>query len=177
VLAFYGQGLPDFIAGFRPAAVLPWLADMARLEMARVVACHAADADPVAAAALGQALAHGERIAELRLACHPSVATLQSAHAVVSLWAAHQGDGAIGAIDIDTPEAAIVLRCGLDVLVLPAPAGAVAFVQAVQVGQALGDAAGAASAAAPQFDLTATLSLLLAHGALTSLSLPTRPAP
>jgi hypothetical protein len=35
-LAEYGSELPDFLAGFAPAAGLPWLADLARLEWTRI---------------------------------------------------------------------------------------------------------------------------------------------
>jgi hypothetical protein len=175
VLAFYGEGFPDFIAGFPPAASLPYLADVARLEVARVRAYHAADAEPVASDVVVLALASGERIGELQLVAHPSLQVVCSDFAVVSLWAAHQGDPAqtdLGAIDIEQGENALVLRDGLDVLVLRAPDGATAFAGAVLEGKNLGDAAEATIAACPGFDLSATLALLLGHGALTSIHLP-----
>lgn len=174
VLAPYGQALPEFIEQFAPARSVPYLADMARLEHARVVACHAADAEPVASQAVGLALGSGERIGELRLACHPSVISFSSRYAVVSLWAAHQGGAAIEAVDVDAAETALVVRQGLDVLVLRAPAGTAAFVRALGQGLGLGDAAAAATSAAPEFDLSSTLTLMLGHGALSSLHLPPR---
>lgn len=174
LLAHYGEALPEFIEGFEPARSVPYLADMARLERARVAAYHAADAEPVASETVGLALASGERIGELQLGLHPSVAALSSRFAMVSLWAAHQGAEAIQSVNVDVAERAIVLRQGLDVLVLPAPAGAVEFVLALQGGAGLGDATAVAQGAAQGFDLTSTLSLLLGHGALTSIHLPRR---
>lgn len=174
VLAHYGQDLPEFIDQFAPARSVPYLADMARLEYARVRAYHAADADAVAATTVSLALANGERVGELRLTCHPSLATLGSRYAVVSLWAAHQGSGELGAVDTDAPEAAIVVREGLEVVVLRAPAAALEFVQAIQQGRGLADAAALATSAAAAFDLSSTLALLLRHGAITSLQLPRR---
>jgi hypothetical protein len=47
-------------------------------------------------------------------------------------------------------------------------------VAAVERGCRLGEAAAFAAGARPEFDLTATLSLLLGHGVLTSLHLPRR---
>jgi hypothetical protein len=124
---------------------------------------------------VGLAMAAGaDRLGELQLALHPSLSTVESRHAVVSLWAAHQGEGGLEAVHVDTPECAVVVRPALDVLVLKAPAGAAAFVAAVGRGCPLGEAAAIAAGAAPGFDLTATLSLLLGHGALTSLHLPRR---
>ncbi|MDE2082781.1 MAG: putative DNA-binding domain-containing protein [Burkholderiales bacterium] len=173
ILAHYGGGgFAGFIEGFEPARPLPYLADMARLEFARVRAYHAADAEPVAAEVVGRALGCDERIGELRLVGAPSLAAVDSGHPVVSLWAAHQGDGDLAAIDVDQPEAALVLRPALDVLVLKCPAGAATFVVALQDGLALGDAAERAAARAPAFDLAASLSLLLAHGALAAIHLP-----
>jgi hypothetical protein len=176
VLAHYGRDFPSFIAAFEPAQGLPYLADVARLEVARVAAYHAADAQPVSDESVSLALASGERMGELRLVLQPSVNTIASPHAVVALWAAHQAhdEHDIAPIDIDVPESALILRLGLDVLVLPAPGGTVDFVEAVRAGMNLGEAAAHAAAAAPGFDLTAALSQLFAHGALSSLHLPPR---
>jgi len=172
VLARYGEAFPTFIEEFQPARTVPYLADVARLEMARVRAYHAADAEPVAAAALSAALAGGDRIGELRIVCHPSVAIVGSAFAVASLWSAHQGEGEVGDVDPDDAQAALVLREGLDVLVIRVSPGAAEFVAAILQGRRLGDAAGAAINAESAFDLPATLALLMGHGAITSIHFP-----
>lgn len=172
VLAHYGGDLPEFIEGFAPARSVPYLADMARLELARVSAYHAADAPALAGESVSQALASGDRMPELRLRCHPSLAIIESRFAVVSLWAAHQGEGDLATVDPDQAEAAIVLRQGLDVLTLRAPPGAAEFMTAIGRGQNLGDAASQAASAHANFDLSATLTLLLSHEALTAIHLP-----
>ena len=174
VLAHYGEAFSGFIEQFAPARSVPYLADMARLEMARVRAYHAADAEPVATENVGLAMASGDRIGELSLICHPSVAVVCSAFAVVSLWSAHQGSGDLAAVDPFVGEDAIVLRQDLDVLVVRLPPGAAAFVTALHQGRCLGDAAAIATNAAAGFDLSATLALLMGHGALTSIHLPRR---
>ena len=48
----YGGSFADFIAGFAPAAPLPYLRDMARLEYAQGLAYHAADREPLPPASL-----------------------------------------------------------------------------------------------------------------------------
>jgi hypothetical protein len=56
ILLDYGAGFPDFIRQFEPAAVLPYLADVARIERAWTEAYHAPEAspiDPAAFSALG----------------------------------------------------------------------------------------------------------------------------
>lgn len=174
VLAHYGCAFPDFISSFEPARQLPYLSDMARLEQARVRAYHATNANPVTAEKVGQAMASGDRIGELHLVCHPSVDVVDSAHAVVSLWAAHQGEADLAAIDPFQPEAAVILREALDVLVLPLPPGAATFLASIRQDHCLGSAASAALDATPAFDLSTTLALLLGHGAVTSIHLPRR---
>jgi hypothetical protein len=179
VLSRYGQALPDFIAGFQPASGLPWLPDLARLEFARVAACHAADAPALGAAVLAQALARPEALAGARLRLQPGLQVLASRWAVVSLWAAHQQgsererDAALASLALDQPEHALVLRDPQwQVQVLWVDAGTAAFMGAVQQGQAFAAAAEAGLQAQPDFQLAALLGLLLQHGALTAIELP-----
>jgi hypothetical protein len=151
---------------------------MARLECARTRACHAADAQMLTAEAGAAALADGERVGDLRLVCHPSLNLVVTRHAVVSIWAAHQTDGEVvlDAIDPSQPEAALVLRPRLDVLVVPLSAGRApglaAFVSALQRQDGLANAAALAVAAQDDFDLAAILQLLVTHGALSAIHLP-----
>ena len=174
VLALYGDDLPDFIAGFAPAAGLPWLADVARLEWLRCQASQAADAVPLQAldGPVLAALQDQARAPLLRVRLHPSVGVLCADHAAVSLWAAHQGQGAPWAVDTSQPESAVVLRPDRQVLVLPLTPGGAALVQALQRGDTLGEATALALAAAPGFDLAAQLLQLLQHGALCAIDLP-----
>ena len=175
VLAGYGDAMPGFIASFAPARGLAYLADVARLEFARVRAFHAADVAPLTAAAAPAALAHGERVGELRLVCHPAWQLVCSPHPIASLWAAHQSevdDVPLAAIDLGQAESALVLRPALEVHVLALAPGAAAFADALGRQTGLAEAAAAAVAADSDFDLSATLGLLLAQWALTGLTLP-----
>ena len=85
LMMHYGDDLPDFIAGFAPAAELPYLADVARLEAARSRAFHAADAMPLGAEDF--AAIPPEALAALRVMFFPGTAILRSAHPVVTIWA------------------------------------------------------------------------------------------
>lgn len=175
LLARYGEGFADFVADFGPAASVPYLADVARLEMARLQSLHAADAPPLQARAAETALAAGTRVGELRLALHPSVRLVTSAYSVVSIWAAHQGDGDVAAVDTQEAESALIVRPGSDVLVLACDAGAAEFVRCLQRGCALGDSAACAATADARFELSSTLGLLLGHGVVASIQLPEEP--
>lgn len=182
ILAHYGDRLPDFVADFEPAAALPYLADVARLEWSRQQALHAADAPPLDAAGALAALADASAAAvadDTRLRWHPSARLLRARHAAVSIWAAHQGEGepSLDQIDLDRPEDALVLRDGADVLVLPLAAGAAVFAEASLAGRPLGAAAALALQPDPGFDLAAALGAWRAHGAFTGVHLPRRPEP
>lgn len=167
VLARWGDGLPDWLAGFAPARSLPYLVDMARLEQARVAAWQAADADAIGADRLRARLAHAGTRPPTRLALHPSCRVLRSPFDVHALWAAHQLPGDWPAIHIDRPGAVLVLRDPADeVLVIGLDAAAAAFVEALGEGAPLAEAL----ARAPGLDLVAALALLLRHGAIVGLA-------
>lgn len=175
LLAFYGADFPDFIASFPPAAGLPYLADVARLEYRRVVAYHAADVPGVGSEAVAAALADQAALPTLGVTLQPSLAVLASASAVVSLWAAHQGVLDLSAVAPETPETALILRPGLEVEVMQIPPAAGAFISALGAGSPLGAAAEAALAIDPAFDLVGTLGLLLQKSAITALNPARRP--
>ena len=166
LMAFYGEGFPDFIAGFPPAAGVPYLADVARLEYLRVLAYHAGDASPIAADELAAALADPETLPAQRVVLHPSLHVLGSRFAVASLWGAHQGLLALADVVPDQPETALVTRCGLDVEVLRITPADGVFIAALRDGVPLG---GAVQVAGPWFDPTGSLGLLLQKGAVVAL--------
>jgi uncharacterized protein YndB with AHSA1/START domain len=172
ILAHYGDAFAAFVAGFAPAAALPYLPDLARLEFARLRASHAADAEPAPQSALARALAEPQALAGLRFQWHGSVQVIESPHAVVSLWAAHQVDGELPTIEIDRAEQAIVLRDGLEVLVVPVDAGTARFVARTLAGAAFAAAAAEAAALDPAFDLGRALAVPVRHRALAALLAP-----
>lgn len=169
VLALYGAELADFIAGFAPVASLPWLADLARLEMLRVQAFHAADAVALGESELAGLATDVEVLPQLQFSLHPSLGVLRSMHAVVSLWAAHQAAdvaAALAQVAIDAPEAALVWRAGLEVEIMRIDAAGAEFLIAIKHGAAFGAAAQQALAVDPEFDLGAALGLLIRGGVI-----------
>lgn len=161
----YGEGLADFIEAFEPASGLPYLADVARLERSRTLAYHAADATHVRPEQISAALADPQGLSELCVELHPSLHLLESAHAVVAIWAAHQQDGTLEGIDVSQGQHALVLRNGLDVEVFALEHGACVFMRHLVDGQPLLSAA----QNSPPFDLSQTLALLIAHNAICHL--------
>lgn len=171
VLAWYGAGFADFVAGFPPAAGVPYLADVARLEWLRVEALHAADAEGAADEDLAVLLSDAGRLADARFRLHPSVRVLWSPHPVVSLWAAHQHDDpsdALAALNPEDGEAALLMRPALGVEIIPIEPGAADFIGHLGAGISLAEAL----AASRPFDLPAALGLLLREHLLVGV-LPT----
>lgn len=169
IIAFMGAPFADFITEFAPAASVPYLSDVARLEMARIQACHAADADTLTSDAIDRVMADPQRLAEQVVALHPSVHLLSSPHAIFSLWAAHQGALDIAEVDPDIAQHVLVFRDGLDVQALQITLGAYGFLTRLRSGHTLSDAAGAAIDADASFDLPGAIALLLRHPLVTRM--------
>lgn len=167
VLAWYGDDFPGFVAAFPPVAELPYLTDVARLEWLRVESWHAADADALPEAELLALLADTERLPATRFTLHPALRVMQSVHPVVSLWAAHQTDDPVTAlecVDMACGEAAVLVRPALGVEIIPVEPGTAGFITRLQAGQAF-----SAAIDGEAFDLPATLGLLIRHGALVGI--------
>jgi hypothetical protein len=169
LLMEYGDGLPAWLDRFEPAAGVPYLGDVARLEAARTRAFHAADAEPIGFATFA-GLAP-ETIGAARLVLHPSLQVLWSRWPIVSLWQAHQPGGPpFGTIALDTAEDAIVVRPVLSVEVAPLPRGGAVFLRALGKRQTVADAAERATAIAG-FDLVRCLALIIRCGLAIEIAL------
>jgi Putative DNA-binding domain len=165
----YGSDFARFIEHFAPAASVPYLTDVARLERLRVMAYHAADANAVEPARIAAAISEPEALAALHIHLHPSTFTLNSAYAVVALWAAHQADDPPRNLEPYHPQSALVLRNGLEVEVFAIDVGTTTFIHSLQNNHPLGQAVADALNAAPAFDLSQCLALLIGHNAITRL--------
>lgn len=136
VLAHYGRGFADFLAGFPPAAALPYLPDMARLERRLIEAYHAADAMPARRADL--AAVPPEAAAELVIARHPATRWLRSPWPVVTLWRMNTGRLPLAPLTAWSGEDALVTRPALDVELTLLPATGDALLARLDAPQTLG---------------------------------------
>jgi len=152
VLLRWGGAFPDFLGRFEPVSHLPWLGDVARLELARGRAYHAADATPVPAEALKVA-----DLEQLRLVLHPSAALYSSRYPAVQIWQVHQTDAPRPPLGAGPDHALIARQPDFAVVVERITPDTQAVLAALISGQSLGRAATHA-------DPTAALTLLLRHG-------------
>ncbi|MET3592625.1 hypothetical protein ABID26_002013 [Mesorhizobium shonense] len=170
IMLGYGSGFPEFIGGFEPVAALPYLADVARIERAWIEAYHAADAEPLTAADL--LAIDQDRLAQVRLALHPSLRVTRSRFPALTIWRMNIAGGEPAAVDLDASgEDALIIRPGAEVRVHQIPVGAAALVRSLGAGRPVVAAAIAALEVTVYFDLSATLAGLIEAGAFVGWSL------
>ncbi|RDV03463.1 HvfC/BufC N-terminal domain-containing protein [Undibacter mobilis] len=162
VMMSYGQRFPAFIERFEPAATLPYLADVARLEFARTQAYHAADAAPLDATAWQSIDA--DALGQARVGLHPSLRIVRSAFPVVTIWSMNAGIIEPASIEDCDAEDAVIIRPHTDVEVRRLPPGGAAFLDGLAADLPLGAAAAAAADADVAFDLTVNLAGLIGAG-------------
>lgn len=167
ILVEYGEGFAEFVASFAPAAAVPYLADVVRLEQARVRAFHAADAVPVPQAALAALLAAPARLGATRATLHPACTWLRSRHAVHAIWLAHHtAAGDLRGLAVDVPQQVLVARPRLAVAVEPIDASVADALDALRAGATLLQA----TAGLAEATLVALFTLIVRHGVIVSLS-------
>lgn len=163
LLMFYGEDMPGFLSAFPPAAHLGYLPDIARLELALRQSYHAEDAVPLSADAL-QALPSSDfRAARLRLA--PALRVIRSDWPILAIWRANTEATAPPGARV--AEDVLILRPEFDPAPHHLPRAGAEFVAALLRGETVA----AALDKAPDLDLTAILTLLLAGDAIVGFDL------
>ena len=161
VLSEYGASFADFVASYAPAAGLPYLPDMARLDWALNVAFHSSRGAHLAAADL--AALPPDRLAASSFVLAPGSALIRSDFPIDLVWAASQPGAPDDKVDIGQgPARLLVLRRSDDAGFLVLGEGEAAFVHRLGAGLSLEVAAGAAFAADSVFELSRSFARLLA---------------
>lgn len=165
VMLDYGAGFPSFVGGFAPAAALPYLGDVARLERAWAEAYHAAEAKPVNPSALADV--DPARLPALRLLLHPSLRIVRSRYPMVRIWQMNTAGGVPAPVALDAgAEDALVMRPAAEVEVRALQPGTAVFTEALMAGAPVLDALTRALASDHRFDLCRALAGLLEADAI-----------
>lgn len=165
ILLDYGASFPSFIRQFEPAATLPYLSDVARIERAWTEAYHAPEATPLDPSAF--MAIEPDELPEIRLLLHPSVRVVQSQLPALTIWRMNVDDGVPTPVDLAAGgEDVLVVRPITDVEVRSLPEGGAEFVQGLAEGLSVVAAMKAALATDYRFDLSANLSGLIEAGAV-----------
>ncbi len=134
-LGEYGGQFPRFLADYAPAASLPYLADVARLEWA----CHECEraAEPPAFDFAALSRVPAGRYGELCFTLHPAVRLVASPHPVVAIHEANapQRDGTPSRME--GPDYALVRRVDSRARVECVPATEWQFLDAISRGESL----------------------------------------
>lgn len=166
-LSAYGVQLPSFLETFPPAAGLPYLTDVARLEWLR----HRAASAPGGAVLELITLVgfDGDTLWETRLRLHPAAFVLRSRYPILDIWCAHQsGASPETAIHLSTGESyTLVSRPRSVVLMNALGSGESVLLEMVRQGKCLGLAVAAAQDADAALNLGVTFARLVEFGALS----------
>ena len=163
LMMFYGEHMPQFLRRFEPAKSLPYLPDIARLELALRNAYHAADAAPIEAQMLAELTP--DALMATRFAFAPATQVISSEYPIHAIYRANT--------DPDAPkplmaaENVLITRPQLDPQLHSIDDAAAACLTALMARQPLGLAM---TQAGDDLDLGALLGLLLGQGAITTLT-------
>lgn len=163
LMMFYGTQMPEFLAQFAPAQSLPYLPDMARLELAMRESYHAADSSPVDPAILSQI--PEDTLPQLRMGFAPSLRLIRSRYPLYDIWAANMANGPAPRAKA---QSVLVTRPEFDPVPDPLAPDEAAVLDALIADAPLGQAL---RQAAPGYDVSALLLRLLQRQALISLTI------
>ena len=151
----YGAGLPDFIKSFKPSESLPYLPDMAALELAMNTAYYAADDTALRAEAL-QTIAP-EELPATHLNLRANIQIIRSDHPLLAIKEFCEGDQT-GEVDMNAQGTPIMVsRPTFSVQLVPLALDECAMLEQLAAGKALGEAAEHILTLHPEFDFSAFL--------------------
>lgn len=160
----FGDSFPGFIQNFEPLSGYPWMADVARLELAWHESYHAEDAPSLDADKLINF--SPERLANSQITLHPSVRLIRSPYPVYSIWLAHQEDNEPqDTIELDTGgENLCIFRPEYEVKLKSLDNVSMLLLENLHEGVKLSDAIDRTLEAFPDFDIEMVLAETIRDG-------------
>ena len=163
----YGTSFPNALEADEDLASYPYLGDVARLEILWRESYHSGDAPPLASGAL--TAVDPDLLFDCCFAAHPAMRLIQSQFAVYTIFSSNMTGAEARPIDPAQSESVLITRPLHDVEAIALTPEQFAFFLALKNGENLGDALDRAADLDPNFDLSATLTLLLQSGAFQSI--------
>jgi len=167
ILMFYGAAFPEFLRDFEQVQKYPYMPDVARLELARRISYHAADATSIKPEALGEIAP--ELLMVARFSFAPAMQMIASNHPIVDLWEFNMMADAPKPAPI--AQTALITRPDFDPEIIAISLGTYHFLQSLQKGNTLSEAFENAADQDPDFDLSTTLGLMLQTRIITKIDL------
>lgn len=173
LVAHYGDALPAFIERFAPASDLPYLADVARIEIAWLDAYHAADARPLTPREIFDVI--GASPDRARFSFHPSMRLLASPYPVHSIWRRNRECELAPTTLSPDGECVLIARPGETVLTQTLSGNAFDALSALSSGAALGEALNAATRENTPSLLSRIIEEIVAAGVIVAAATPVEP--
>lgn len=165
-LILLGHDFPGFLETFAPTESLPYLPDVARIDLACHQAYHAKDAEPLSArdfAGLDINVLSG-----CRLDIHPSARLINSRFACFSIW--NLSGDTQSEVNADNPESVLVIRPGMEVNTYSLTSGSYQFVRGLLSGDTLEQALNAGIQSEESFNPAAAIQFLIQSGLATKIT-------
>ena len=169
LLTWIGADFPDFIAAFEHTASMPWLADVARIEFARLQALHAANTIEMNHDVLQALVQKPLSLPDTGVFFREGLAVLTSPFSAYSIWFAHQDHSDISQINVSQAEACLIYRNGHNVVTTILTASQAVFITALLRAKTFGEAQKLARADDPEFQLSSSFLILIQARALSGL--------
>ena len=167
-MVYFGHTFADFLQQFEHSRCLPYLADMARLELARHLSYHAKDCSAVCAQSL--AAIDSEQLAAMTIPLHPAVQLVRTSTPCLSLWQAHQVQPVeLAHIDLNQPQQVLISRPEYRIQLLSIDLGTWHFFDSLHRRATLGDALTQGYNQDKQFDPSRAIALALEYGCWQNL--------
>ncbi len=166
LMMHYGGAFPEFLAGMEQLAHLGYLPDIARLELAIRRSYHASDSEPINPEDLAGLAPEALMASVIGLA--PSVEVLRSDWPIYDIWRFNS------IADAPKPQPiaqdVVITRAEFDPEPMLLPPGGAVWIRALLDGHTIAQSYEAALGHYAEFDLGATLAILLQGGAVISLT-------
>lgn len=164
----YGEEFPSFLETFPPAAEIPYLSDVARLEwhIGRVLRCPRHPAIPVQSLlqTLERCIRAGVDVSNIFFRFSPGVRFLSSLFAIDTIWTMHQEEAPMDALSTGIAGANLQISGGDRLCILNLSPPAWAFRSQLARGATLEAAFSAATATCADFDCALEIATLLNDG-------------
>jgi hypothetical protein len=163
VLLEYGETFGAFVESFGPAASLPYLRDVARIDRAWLDSYHAPDIPVLSSSAF--ASISPEQLPDLRFHLHPSARLIPSKFPVFTIWSTNIEDGTPIPVDLEAGgENVLVCRQSAGVEIYSLSGVEMDFVRSIAEGRSVIEATGIALNSDRNFDTSIMLARMMAAG-------------
>jgi len=176
-MVYFGSHFPQFLSDFEHTKSMPYLADVAQLELARHRAYHAADKPTLNTAFF--AAVSPEEFEESTVELHPSLTLLSSAFPIFTIWQSNQEtreniESDIepdnqATINLDEPEWLIVVRLHYEVLTFKIDYGIYLFYKILTENKSIIEAANFAKQKEKSVDISSAIALGIENQFFTNI--------